>query len=185
MAHRLLVFDRMKPAPSPKPSKPARPASPQLDAADRVRIGDLMTRGVVTVHPDLGIEELVELLLDRGLSRVPVVDDEDRLIGFVSKTDLVVDQHVRGDNIEVEQLGGGGRGRHVHEVSGLVRDVMTPAAFSLPETASLGEAARRMLADNLHAVLVTGAGGKLVGMLTATDVVAWVAGADVPPSPPS
>jgi CBS domain-containing protein len=176
----------MKPAPSPKPAKPA---SPQLDAADRIRIGDLMTRTVVTVHADLGIEELVELLLDRGLSRVPVVDDEERLIGFVSKTDLVVDQHVRGDNVEVEveveQLGAGGRGRHVHEVSGLVRDVMTPAAFSLPATASLGEAARRMLADNLHAVVVTDAGGKLIGMLSATDVVAWVAGVERPSSTPS
>jgi len=134
-----------------------------------------MTTKPVTVRADIEVEQLLELLLDRGLSRVPVVDEEGRLIGIVSKTDLVVDLHMRSDT-EVDQLGAGGRGRHVHEVGALVRDVMTPVAFSLPATTSLGDATRRMIADNLHAVPVTSDTGRLIGILSATDVMAWVAG---------
>jgi CBS domain-containing protein len=128
----------------------------QLLAADQTRIADIMTRDVITVRADLSQEQLVELFLDQNLSRVPVVDDNGRLIGVVSKTDLVIAQHERGDT-EVSQAGAGGRDRHVHEVGGIVRDIMTPIAFTLPETTSIGEAARRMLAD-----------------------MAWVAGAQFP-----
>ncbi len=52
---------------------------------------------------------------------------------------------------------------------------MTPVAFTLSETSTIGEAARRMLADNVHAVPVTSADGHVTGVLSATDIVAWVA----------
>jgi CBS domain-containing protein len=147
----------------------------QLRAADRTCISDVMTRGAITVRADTGLEQLVELFLHQGLSRVPVIDDSGGVVGIVSKTDLVIDQHERGDT-EVSQAGAGGQGRHVHEVGGLVRDVMTPVAFTLPPNTMLGEAARRMLADNVHAVPVVSEKHELVGMLSATDIVAWVAG---------
>lgn len=155
-------------------AKQSEPA-PQLLAADRTRIGEIMTRGAITVRADLGLEQLVDLFLDQGISRVPVVDDDGRAIGMVSKTDLVIDQHARGDT-EVSQIGAGGPGRHVHEIGGLVRDVMTPVALTLPATTSIGEAARRMLADNVHAVPVTSDDGQVIGLLSATDIMAWVAG---------
>ena len=155
-------------------AKKIEPA-PQLLAADRARIGEIMTRGAITVRSDLGLEQLVDLFLEQGISRVPVVDDAGRAIGIVSKTDLMLDQHERGDT-EVSQLGAGGRGRHVHGIGGLVRDVMTPVAFTLPASATIGEAARRMLADNVHAVPVTSEQGQVIGLVSTTDFMAWVAG---------
>jgi CBS domain-containing protein len=151
------------------------PAS-QLLAADRARVADIMTRGAISVRDDFGLEQVVELLLDQNISQVPVVDEAGRLVGIVSKTDLVIDQHEGGDTA-VSQAGSGGRGRHVHEVGGLVRDVMTPIVVALDEATTIGEAARRLLADNIHAVPITDRRGNLVGILSATDIVAWVAGA--------
>ena len=153
--------------------KKLQPA-PQVLAANRARIGEIMTRGAITVRADTSLEQLVGLFLEQGISRVPVVDDDGRAIGIASKTDLVVDQYERGDT-EISQTGAGGRGRHVHEVSGLVRDIMTPVAFALGDTTTIGEAARRMLADNVHAVPVTSGDGRVIGVLSATDIVAWVA----------
>jgi CBS domain-containing protein len=162
------------------------PTSPQpaaqLLAADRTRITEIMTRGAITVRASLSLEQLVDLFLEQGISRAPVVDDDGRPIGMVSKTDLVIAQHERGDT-EVSQAGAGGWGRHVHELGSTVRDVMTPVVFSLPETTSIGEAARRMLADNVHAVPVVSAQDQLVGLLSATDIMAWVAGVQFPPAP--
>lgn len=156
--------------------------APQLLAADRTRIFEVMTRGAVTVRADASQEQLVTLLLEQGISQVPVVDDDGRPIGVVSKSDVVIAQHERGDT-EVSQADAGGQGRHVHEVGGLVRDIMTPA-FTLPETVSIGEAARRMLADNVHAVPVVSPDNRVIGVLSATDIMAWVAGAYVPAARP-
>jgi CBS-domain-containing membrane protein len=153
---------------------------PQLVAAEQARVADIMTPSPISVRPELSIEQLRELLLDRDISRAPVVDDRGRVIGMIGKTDLVVDLHQRGDN-DVDQRGVLEPGTHVHATENTVRDVMTPVAFTVHATTSIGDAARRMLRDHLHAVPVVDHAGALLGMLSASDIVAWVAG--VRPSP--
>lgn len=143
--------------------------------ADTTQITEVMCRDVVTVRADLGVEALTKLFLDRQLSRAPVVDAAGHLIGMVSKTDLVREQDMRADTA-VSQRDGDEAGRHVHEVDALVRDVMTGLPFALPWNTSLREATRRMLAQGVHAVPVTSSDGTVIGMLSAMDVVAWVAG---------
>jgi CBS-domain-containing membrane protein len=51
-------------------------------------VGEVMTRAVVSVGPDLGIEAAARILYDRGLRRVPVVRDG-RLVGILARGDLV------------------------------------------------------------------------------------------------
>ena len=49
---------------------------------------DVMTEKVRTVHPDAELEDLVDLMLKKGVNPVPVVEDN-RLVGIVSRSDLV------------------------------------------------------------------------------------------------
>ena len=49
---------------------------------------DIMTTNVITVGPDTPVPEIANLLIERGISGVPVVDDDDRLIGMVSEGNL-------------------------------------------------------------------------------------------------
>jgi CBS domain-containing protein len=51
-------------------------------------VGEVMTRAVVTVSPDLGVDAAARVLTDRGLRRVPVVRDG-RLVGLLARGDLV------------------------------------------------------------------------------------------------
>ena len=51
-------------------------------------VGEVMTRAVVSVSPDLGIDTAARILYDRGLRRVPVVRG-DRLVGILARGDLV------------------------------------------------------------------------------------------------
>ena len=51
-------------------------------------VGDVMTRGVVTAEETADYMDLVEILLQHGIKRVPIVRDN-RLIGIVSRTDLL------------------------------------------------------------------------------------------------
>src|SRR5690242_9653458 len=50
---------------------------------------DVMTKAVVSVHPDTPVREIARLLLDNGISAVPVVDNNAIPIGIVSEGDLI------------------------------------------------------------------------------------------------
>ena len=53
------------------------------------RAADVMTKRVVTAPPDMPLGELVSLLERHGIKRVPVVDGSGKLVGIVSRADLV------------------------------------------------------------------------------------------------
>ncbi len=58
-------------------------------AARDLRARDLMTREVVTVRPQDPVRLAIRTLLDAGVKRLPVVDEEGRLVGIVSRGDLL------------------------------------------------------------------------------------------------
>lgn len=65
-----------------------------------MRVRDLMRRkseAVVTVEPSTRLEDVVRLLLHHGIGGVPVVDDDGRVLGFVSERNIVeaLDRHGR------------------------------------------------------------------------------------------
>lgn len=52
-----------------------------------VRLGDLMTRRVVTVRPDDRLEHAARLMLEHGISGLPVVEDA-RVLGLITESDV-------------------------------------------------------------------------------------------------
>src|SRR5215469_8996100 len=50
---------------------------------------DVMSKPVVSVHPDTPTREIARLLVEKGISAVPVVDDNGTPIGMVSEGDLI------------------------------------------------------------------------------------------------
>lgn len=52
-------------------------------------VGDVMSRGVVTVRPDVEIYEAAKIMTTQEVKRLPVVDDDDRLLGVISRADIV------------------------------------------------------------------------------------------------
>jgi CBS-domain-containing membrane protein len=53
------------------------------------KVEDLMTAPPITVHKGMTINRVATLLVEKKINRVPVVDEEGRLIGIVSRADLV------------------------------------------------------------------------------------------------
>ncbi len=51
-------------------------------------VADIMSQGVISVSPETDVEEVAYLLTNRRIRRVPVLEG-DRLIGIVSRSDLV------------------------------------------------------------------------------------------------
>jgi CBS domain-containing protein len=66
-------------------------------------------------------------------------------------------------------------GQHILEDT-TVEDVMTRRVLTVPMGASLADAAKIMVNAGVHRVPVVSANGALVGLVTTSDIVRWVAG---------
>lgn len=53
------------------------------------RVEDVMTSPAITTGPDTDIREVAKVLDDKRIKRLPVVDEKDRLIGIISRADIV------------------------------------------------------------------------------------------------
>lgn len=54
----------------------------------RLEVGAIMTAHPITVRPDLTIEEVAEIMLERRISGLPIVDDKGEIKGIITKSDL-------------------------------------------------------------------------------------------------
>lgn len=147
-------------------------------------LSQIMTKDVTCVRADLGIDELSTLFLIRGISGVPVVDDNGAPIGMVSKTDLIRAQREEEDELEEIDRGssrspmseqmGLGAGYHIVEPSRkTVGDIMTPVVLMLHESSNVGQAASLMSFDSVHRIPVVSDSGRVVGILSSLDVLRW------------
>ncbi|HVU02836.1 MAG TPA: CBS domain-containing protein [Polyangiaceae bacterium] len=117
-------------------------------------VSAVMTKDVVCVSGDLPAERLEQLFIDRGISGAPVTDGAGRPIGVVTKTDLVAWKHT---------------GKKT------VADLMTPRSFSVGTNEPLARAAGLMAYEGMHRVTVVAEDGRVVGVVTALDVLRWLA----------
>jgi signal transduction histidine kinase/CheY-like chemotaxis protein len=166
---------RKHPAPQRRSVDERTRKPPRTDTADRrqTAIRDVMNRDVVCLRDDVSMDTLEELLLSCDLSGVPVVDAERRLVGYVTMTDIVRELHDRGDTGQDQALGWG---YHIELVPPLVAEVMTPVPFELQESCAVVTAIELMTARRIHRVPVVSEDGVLVGVVTASDVLRYLAG---------
>ncbi len=143
-----------------------------LPAPSLCTVDEVMAREVLAVRPDISLRTAAELMLEHAISGMPVVDEEGQLVGMLSKTDLV--RHRIEDDVEasVEVLP---TGQHFLDGS-TAEDVMTRQVLTVPEGMSLAMAAKIMVNAGVHRVPVVNQMGALVGQLSTTDIVRWVAG---------
>ena len=74
---------------------PRRPSEIEARTVN-VQAHDVMTSDVVTVTADTPVQRASKVLLDAGVKRLPVVDEEGRVVGIVSRRDLL-SPFLRGD----------------------------------------------------------------------------------------
>ena len=140
-----------------------------LDNLDALRVEDIYTRDVITVSEDTNVGQVVNLLRKHGISRLPVLDDDDGLSGMVTRHDIV-DVVVRDMNKTTR----GDRSGEIERVLDMpVYDVMSSPVATAELGDSVEDAVARMLENDFAGLVVTPAEDDtdVAGILTKTDVL--------------
>lgn len=119
-----------------------------------LKIADIMTRHVFTLHASCRAEQAALELSLRGYTGAPVRDDRGRLVGILSRSDLMDPERHEGA-LEGKQ----------------VQDLMTPAMFTLHPGAPVIQAIRLMVREGIHRVIVMDERREMVGIITSSDVL--------------
>jgi CBS domain-containing protein len=148
-----------------------------VETAVEKRVYEIMTTPAVACRGKAYFEEAAELLSERDISGMPVVDGQGHVVGVVSERDLA---HALGGPMVRLALR---RPNHMpfHEKVGdmprssrRIKDVMTAPAICIAGEASLHDAARLMAIHEINRLPVVD-GDRLIGIVTRGDVLGAIA----------
>lgn len=137
------------------------------------RVADIMCRKVLTVKPELPVQELAQLFHKMHVSGFPVIDDREKLLGLVSQADVisnVCSQSSRQAGFYQTLFMTPAYGTEEIPPDLTVADIMTPFVYFATEDSSIQEVLDLMLEHSIHRVVVTRQ-GQLVGLVSSMDLL--------------
>jgi CBS domain-containing protein len=124
---------------------------------DDIFVARLMSTDLETVTPDTLVEDAAEIMLDEGIGSVVAVDDDNHLEGILTSTDFVriVAERKPKDRTPVSEY--------------MTRDVVTASAQD-----PVQDVADTMIEHGFHHMPVVEDDGSVIGIITTTDLAAYV-----------
>ncbi|MGW7363515.1 CBS domain-containing protein [Streptomyces sp. NPDC054841] len=144
------------------------------------KIGNLMVNDVVSVIPQTPFKEVAKLLAVHRISGLPVVDTDDRVLGVISESDLILRQ--AGAPPEPERLRsarpdqpspptGAERGPDTKAQAMSAGELMSQPAITVQASDTIAVAARTMAQHRVERLPVVDEKGHLVGIVTRRDLL--------------
>jgi CBS domain-containing protein len=144
----------------------------------RVLIIGIWYKPVVSVHPDTPLREIARLMLDKGITAVPVVDDNGVPIGIVSEGDLIrperpareawrqswLEVFAEGEPLAPELLD------WLHSQSHSAHAIMSAPVITVSENTEIGEIARVLVTHRIKCVPVV-RDGRVTGIIARVDLL--------------
>ena len=125
-------------------------------------VKDWMTLDPITVTPDTSVMKASQLMKENNIRRLPVVDENGKVVGIVSDRDLKEASPSKATTLDVHEL--------YYLLSELkVKDIMSKKVYTIKPTDTVEKAAVIMLEHKITGLPVV-EDGKLVGILTQGDV---------------
>ncbi len=125
-------------------------------------VKDYMSSNPITVSPETTHKQATEIMRERNIHHLPVVDKNGKLVGIVVEDDLLAAQPSPATTLSI------------YEIHGLLsrlqlKDIMHKQVFTTSPECPLEEAAELMLREDIGCLPVMEE-GKLVGIITDTDI---------------
>ena len=144
---------------------------------------DIMTRKVIVVKKDMRVNDLIELFLKNKISCAPVVDRKKKLVGIVTKTDIlsrfmnfdldftlkvglkdILESHPDLSEIKVSS-----------ETESKAGQIMTLNPITASENTAIEKLAEVMIENGIHRLIIKKV-GKIVGIVSTLDMLYYIAG---------
>jgi CBS domain-containing protein len=142
-------------------------------------VTEVMTRDPIVVQRETPLQEAIQILAEKRISGIPVVDDGSKLVGIISETDLMwqetgvtppayimfLDSVIYLQNPATYE-------RELHKVLGqTVGEVMSKNPIAISPEQTVKQAAQLMQERNVHRLPVINSANQVVGILTRGDIV--------------
>lgn len=154
-----------------------RPTATPVDLTT-VRASDIMQRQLITVQAGDSLAEVERILAESGISGVPVLHEDGRVLGVLSMADIVrshaeeaqewTPQGTGREEEDVDEDDDDGYGPDAPQLS--AEDVMSTDIATVAPDATLREIARTMVENQVHRVIVAER-GRAVGLISTMDVL--------------
>lgn len=142
---------------------------------------EIMTREVIRIHVDTTVNEIARLLSEHRIGSLPVVDEEDRVIGIVSESDLFLKEKGMPFSavkvptlfqrwVDPDRLTEIYEGARHHTAA----DVMTTEVVCVDVEDTVGHAAWLMAQRDIKRIPVL-ENGKLAGIISRADIIRLLA----------
>lgn len=118
-----------------------------------MRVDSYMSRTPITIRDDIDYWRAFEIMQEKDLHHIPVVNADDEIVGILARRDLKI------------------AAMHFREASVEVSEVMHSPVVTISPDALLSEAARQMIENRIGCLPVPDSNGQMVGILTETDLL--------------
>lgn len=135
-------------------------------------VRDVMTSSVISISKYESVVQVANILAEKNISGLPVVDKENKVIGIITQADIlsmvgVGREHTFKDLLKYML----GEPLHERKVGDHVGDIMTSPALTIRPDASVAEAVRIMDEKRIRRLTVVNETGELIGILTRADIL--------------
>ena len=142
------------------------------------RVGDIMTTSVVTVQADTRVSEVAQLMSEYDISGLPVVDDNDHVLGVITELDMIVRNtrfkmptyFVILDTIIYLERPKKFHDRLQHMLGTTAEEIMSKPAVTIKSSATIAELAELMIEQRMNPIPVVEA-DRLVGIVSRSDII--------------
>ncbi len=142
--------------------------------ASSIRASDIMTKQVVFVKPDLPLRKVAELMGKHGISGLPVVDEQKRVVGVISERDFLFKMGDSDMNNFMTVIANCLQNKGCLAVpirAQKAADIMTTPAISVKENATVLEINNVFQEKQLNRVPVVDQKDFLQGIVTRADIL--------------
>ena len=136
-----------------------------------MKVGDVMTTEVRTIGPDAPIKEAAMVMVKAGISGLPVVDDDRKVVGIITEADFVTAEANRSWGRQRRRLLANLFGEADTHSAKTVEDAMTADPATIDRASSVTEAARKMTDLGVKRLPVVLPDGTIEGIISRADVM--------------
>lgn len=135
-------------------------------------VRDVMTPNVISISKYESVVQVANILAEKNISGLPVVDKENKVIGIITQADIlsmvgVGREHTFKDLLKYML----GEPLHERKIGDHVGDIMTTPALTIKPEASVADAVRIMDEKRIRRLTVANDKGELIGILTRADIL--------------